>query len=202
MEFIEEKIFPDILLGCKLNLDTQILKEECYKLKSQSNGRNISNKGGWQSLDLNPTELKNLNLLNLANVGLEINKALNNYLKKNNLPKAFITNIWVNINPPSSYNLRHTHPGSIFSGTYYIKVPKNSNSHLTFWRDRSFTDCNMGLLKTKSSLIPKPEYRSNHNITPTEDSVIFFPSYLEHSVEENISLEDRISISFNTFIKS
>lgn len=202
MEFIEEKIFPNILFGCKLNLDTQIIKEECYKLKHQSKGRNISNKGGWQSLDLTPTYLKSLNLFNLSDVGFKINKSLNFYLKTNNLPLAYITSLWVNINPPSTYNLKHSHPGSTFSGTYYIQTPKNSHSYLTFWRDRSFSDYNMSPLNNTSSSLPKPEYRSSHNITPVEDNVIFFPSYLEHSVEENMSTEDRISISFNTTIKS
>ena len=35
-------------------------------------------------------------------------------------------NMWANINPSYSYNKTHTHPNSMWSGVYYIKVPKNS----------------------------------------------------------------------------
>ena len=34
--------------------------------------------------------------------------------------------MWANINPTYSYNKTHTHPNSMWSGVYYIKVPKKS----------------------------------------------------------------------------
>ena len=38
-------------------------------------------------------------------------------------------------------------------------------------------------------------------IKPEEGKLLLFPSYLHHSVEENVSDEDRIVISFNLDIK-
>ena len=38
-------------------------------------------------------------------------------------------------------------------------------------------------------------------IKPEEGNLLLFPSYLHHSVEENLSDEDRIVISFNIDIK-
>ena len=38
-------------------------------------------------------------------------------------------------------------------------------------------------------------------IKPEEGKLLLFPSYLHHSVEENLSDEDRIAISFNLDIK-
>jgi uncharacterized protein (TIGR02466 family) len=35
------------------------------------------------------------------------------------------------------------------------------------------------------------------SFTPNEGDLLIFPSYLHHSVEENLSEEDRIVISFN-----
>ena len=32
-------------------------------------------------------------------------------------------NMWANVNPTYSYNKTHTHPNSMWSGVYYIKVP-------------------------------------------------------------------------------
>ena len=40
--------------------------------------------------------------------------------------KLGLGNMWANINPTYSYNKTHTHPNSMWSGVYYIKVPKNS----------------------------------------------------------------------------
>ena len=40
--------------------------------------------------------------------------------------KLGLGNMWANVNPTYSYNKTHTHPNSMWSGVYYIKVPKNS----------------------------------------------------------------------------
>ena len=40
--------------------------------------------------------------------------------------KLGLGNMWANINPTYSYNKTHTHPNSMWSGVYYIKVPKKS----------------------------------------------------------------------------
>ena len=41
-----------------------------------------------------------------------------------------------------------------------------------------------------------------NSITPKEGALILFPSYVEHSVNENLSNEERIVISFNVTIQS
>ena len=33
-------------------------------------------------------------------------------------------NMWANINPPGGYNRGHTHPGSLWSGVYYVQAPE------------------------------------------------------------------------------
>ena len=42
--------------------------------------------------------------------------------------KLGLGNMWANINPTYSYNKTHMHPNSLWSGVYYIKVPKNSGN--------------------------------------------------------------------------
>ena len=39
------------------------------------------------------------------------------------------------------------------------------------------------------------------SFTPDEGDLLIFPAYLHHSVEENLSNEDRIVISFNVDIQ-
>lgn len=42
------------------------------------------------------------------------------------------------------------------------------------------------------------EFNSNsYRITPRDNMLILFPSYLPHRVEQNLSEKDRISVSFN-----
>ena len=53
-------------------------------------------------------------------------KWLKNVIEILVLPKLGLGNMWANINPTYSYNKTHTHPNSMWSGVYYIKVPKNS----------------------------------------------------------------------------
>ena len=39
-------------------------------------------------------------------------------------------------------------------------------------------------------------------IKPKEGKIVFFPGFLAHSVEQNQSLEPRISLSSNVYVKS
>ena len=40
-----------------------------------------------------------------------------------------------------------------------------------------------------------------NGITPKEGALVLFPSYLDHSVNENLSKEERVVISFNIKIQ-
>ena len=80
---------------------------------------------------------------------------------------------WININPKGARNEKHTHPSCAFAGTIWIKTPEN---------------CGDFNLYSPVSTVPK------------EGKMIIFPSHLEHSVNENLSDQDRISVSFNLII--
>ena len=38
---------------------------------------------------------------------------------------------------------------------------------------------------------------SMYRITPQEDQILIFPPWVQHLVEQNLSDDDRISVSFN-----
>ena len=50
-------------------------------------------------------------------------------------------------------------------------------------------------------LSPKLLNAQVNGISPKEGALVLFPSYLDHSVNENLSNEERIVISFNIHIK-
>jgi len=202
MDFFEIDIFPTKIFGGYLNLNNNSLTEECYLLKKNTSGRVFSNEGGWQSQNLTTDILSKNNLKEIDNLTSDIINYLNNYLSSIFLPSAYISNIWVNINPPNSFNLRHNHPGSILSGTYYVKVPQNSESDIVFTRNSYFRDSNMLVFENSKTKDGKyiDSYQHSYGYRPNEGEVIFFPSYLDHEVKYNTSKEDRISISFNCIL--
>jgi hypothetical protein len=83
----------------------------------------------------------------------------------------------------------HIH-GHNFTGVYYVKAEKNCGN-IVFHNssDREFA------LQT---YVAKPNQFSmtNVNYEPVVGKVLVFPSWLQHSVDSNMSNTDRISISF------
>lgn len=103
---------------------------------------------------------------------------------------------WVNINSAGASNMRHSHMNTsiILSGTYYLQVPENSGL-IKFHDPRGHMIQDM----------PDTKYYfdgySYQTIKPEKNLLLFFPSWIEHEVEENKSTKNRISISFNIFLQ-
>ena len=165
------------------------LKEFCYKIQSIDKGRNKSNVNGWQSSDLDKSQeyIKPL----ISHITKETNTYAKNYFSN---PSFKLDNMWVNINPTHSYNRQHTHPGSMFSGVYYIQTPKNCGN-IYFERPQ------MDLEESFDWKYNKGTFNSLNSLEwwmpSTKHICYIFPSYMRHYVEPNRSDIDRISISFN-----
>ena len=117
-----------------------------------------------------------------------------------------LANFWININSNGGSNNIHIHPGSVYSGVYYIKIPKDKRKAGGFIFHREFSEifhhseAYMGKFKEGYKETPADFKRSE--ITPKEKTLIIFPSWFPHSVGINQTDEDRISIAFNiTLIK-
>ena len=111
--------------------------------------------------------------------------------------KLGLGNMWANVNPTYSYNKTHTHPNSLWSGVYYIKVPKNSGK--LFLEDPR-PGCNIHMPRRVDHL-PEQLWRVCA-YEPKEGLMIFFPSWLPHGVDINMNTEKgeknwRVSVSFN-----
>ena len=168
--------------------------EEIYKYIK--NLREIDEKGiiksnikGWHSndFDLKDEEVKKfINLISphINKTLVDMNWDINNQLIK-------ISSMWAIINIGGAANARHHHGNSAISAAYYVRAPKNSGD-LVFYDPR-----------------PAPVYSHPHSkepnylnamvnsVSPVEGALVLFPSYLDHSVNENISNDERIVISFN-----
>jgi uncharacterized protein (TIGR02466 family) len=186
MELFE--IFKQFVVKIKLKEDLKQLINFSFKIEKEQKGRLLSNKGGFQSTDLNKKEpcLESL----IKKIELNSNLLFNNYLKiRCNLS---LDNIWININRHKDFNIQHTHPFSKLSGVFYIKASSNSGN-LTFVNDspvENFIDF--------SKIVELNVYNSaSWSFEPEENTLYLFPSWLKHYVNPNLSKQERISISFN-----
>ena len=108
----------------------------------------------------------------------------------------YITQSWLNITKPGEYHHQHSHQNSIISGVFYITTEKDDKI--------TFIDPNA---KVKELIIfEQKEYNLWNSSTwffpSITNELVLFPSWLQHQVEVNEkAISDRISISFNTFVR-
>ncbi|MAF25335.1 hypothetical protein CL634_07135 [bacterium] len=160
------------------------MEKNIYELRESFPGKQRSNGLGWHSGD----EFK---LHEMAKPLLdEIKEAFLTVANHSKLSYSSLRlNAWANINPPGAFNFRHVHPGSHYSGAYYIKVPPGCG-------DLRFQNPLAGYYKFGNTE-PTPCSMDRYLISPEEGQLVMFRSNLEHTVLPNMSQEDRISIGFN-----
>jgi uncharacterized protein (TIGR02466 family) len=168
-------IFPTTIWGFILR-DHEYQSSDYIKAiedleKTQSSVKK-SNFGGYQTHDD----------LHITPIFRELVSSLEKIASKCLDHKAKITEMWGNVNYKYCYNATHSH-GGILSGVFYLKVPKNSGRLIL--RNPA--------VRSDGHFLKNPDY----SITPENFALIFFPSWLEHYVEQNLSDEKRISVSFN-----
>ena len=140
-----------------------------------------SNRGGWQSESISAT---NENYKPLIEQITEFLKHLNLDIKEVSIPQ-----MWANVNKKGDWNIIHQHAQYDLSGTYYVKVPKDSG-RLTFRDPRPGAIGNIFMVNR----FDKGEFM---NMNLIEGLLVIWPSYLDHYVEPSNSDEERISISFD-----
>lgn len=176
----------------ELNVDCRKIERYILDMKEkESEGRTISNVGGYQS---NPLDLEDKNFKPFID---ELFKKLEDYVSIFKVPfKVKLFDYWFNVNNFKDNNKLHNHSGAFVSGAYYVRVPENSGK-IFFQNSKTLKDkCS----HTKM-LGDYNKYRSDHfNITPKENLLVLFPSWLDHLVESNQTHEDRISMSFNLIL--
>ena len=170
------------------------LKDYCDNTRNTSN-RVASNVGGYQSKDLDLTDLELQPLIS------HIEKETLNFSRMFNMTYSSfkMSNMWININGYKDYNRNHHHPGSLFSGVYYISTPKDcGNIRFLNGHEKTMSYDWVGHFKDYNN------YNALQWFLPSEKYKCYiFPSYLTHFVEPNLnSKEERISISFNISLKS
>ena len=179
--------FPQVIWSAMIHIvDNYELKNWAYDRKKNDIGRRISNYGGFQSSDIMSGQCKQVDKL------IEhLDKEIRDISRQVALPQLEIKNIWLNINPPGSYNELHNHAGSVLSGVYYVEANERQG--------------NIQFERSDNAEYHLPEYMEKityFNATRAtyaakSGALYVFPSWLKHHVQGNQSNTDRISLSFN-----
>tara|TARA_R100000900_G_scaffold85572_1_gene67165 strand:+ start:624 stop:1223 length:600 start_codon:yes stop_codon:yes gene_type:complete len=171
------------------NNDSGINKLQKKYLTSLKRKNNVGNE---ISLDRNVLESKELKVLKNWIVN-NINMYFEEIYKPKSKVELYVTQSWCNYTKENQYHHKHRHPNSFISGVYYIDVNEQKDK-ITFFND-----------VYKQLNIEASEYNL-YNSTSwffnlKNNSLVLFPSSLEHMVESVTSKTERVSLSFNTFLK-
>lgn len=173
------------------------LEKNIYDWMKQDDGIKKSNRGGWHSdVDMHKrkefTEIRDWITDQVSRVEKELCLVEDSQM--------IMDNMWANVNRKGDYNQLHTHPKAHISGVYYVRTPSPEQSKIWFYDPRHAYKHHP--LNHDSKKIIEERHTNlwaEVHFTPQEGRLILFPAYLEHSVDPNMSDNDRISLSFNFF---
>ena len=160
------------------------------KLQSEdTTGLIKSNIKGWHSKDFNLKENRVVRFIN--HISPNINEVLKDmdWDIKNQIVR--ISSMWAIVNIGGASNARHHHGNSAISAAYYVRAPKNCGE-IVFYDPRPAP-----VFSHPRANKPNSYNAMVNSVTPVEGGLVLFPSYLDHSVNPNLSNDERIVISFN-----
>ena len=200
---IYDWLFPSIVGVKSLQEDNDAILEYCLDKQKESEGRTKSNRGGWQSDDLIYEDWKDNYAVSSLFRNLE--GQTNQYRIDNGLREdvyCYIDNWWININSKTSINMPHVHPFSYISGAYYVKCDPELHGSISFGTPL------IGHQTMYDDGINPNDNQERNTFTafswsypPQVGRLLLFPSWLEHSVDDNQTDDIRVSISFNSMTR-
>ena len=186
-------LFPTPIWTISLDNYNEINEEMYSFIKAEQNkdqkGINKSNVKGWHSKDFDLKKNEPRKFIDFISPSIEQVMTDMNWEKEKQ--KIKISNMWAIVNKGGSTNLRHQHGNSTISGAYYVRAPEDCGE-IVFYDPRPAPI--YSYQKAISSNLLNAQV---NGISPKEGALVLFPSYVDHSVNENKSNEERIVISFN-----
>lgn len=129
----------------------------------------------------------------------KIDSFAHNTLKINKKIKFYITTSWIVKFPKNSWAQKHIHSNSIFSGVVYLNTASDGGE-ICFHKDNRYHNISYPTLELVYD--DWSEYTSDYwKLKPNTGDIFLFPSNLTHSVEKNLSDNERISLAFNVFAR-
>ena len=175
-------IFPILIGKTALDFDTEEVKAALEKTTPVSHLELATTSYGTMQNCLDQPELVELRE--------QIESYLDEYVERAGLSPVDIVGSWYNTLGQGEQILRHRHPSCAVSGAVYVVLPEDSQCDLEFW------DPNNGL-----RMHEQPCRERRLKAQAQQGDLILWPSWLEHETRKNMSMTNRVSISFNANFK-
>jgi uncharacterized protein (TIGR02466 family) len=107
-------------------------------------------------------------------------------------PVEWTLHAWANVNDTDDFNQVHTHPGSTWSGTYYVDHGAEGDDPADQAPIQFYDPC-----QGRANTFFKDIIATSFTWRPQPGSMILFPSYLAHMVLPHKGPRPRVSIAFN-----
>ena len=185
--------FPTPVWWEQTDLDNTEMVKLCYELLDvDTDGRKLSNQGGWQSKDFRPDLYDVMKPLH-DKIMDQVDNCIRDYGYHEDYCTPLMENFWFNINKQGNTNSVHIHDNAFISGVYYVKArPGQGNINVYKNHMQDFIIASAAPMQSYT-----PISASCIAFEPTESKLIMFPGWLPHGVDRNTIDEDRISVSFN-----
>ncbi len=170
----------------------QFSAEEEKYIANLTMAENIGNSMSENDKILDSNELAKLR----AFIDSQIDTYQKNILRLKAKNSIFITQSWANKANANEFHPMHKHPNSLLSGVLFVSGSTGDGlPPIRFHRN--------------NDLLPLDLEFEDHNefntgvrwFVPEKGLLILFPSVLVHDVDRNTTGDERITLSFNTFVK-
>jgi len=183
-------LFPQPVYFSKL--ERELTKEELKTINEYKKNtyKNVGNTTSNNNYVLENKTLKNLK----KDLHTKIMDYFDKVICTDSLITPYITQSWINYTKRDQFHHKHNHPNSLVSGIFYISADKKVDS-VIFYKPDTHETIELNVTKYNP-------FNSTSCKFPVETGNIFlFRSSLTHGVEKKKGNNERLSLSFNIFIK-
>ena len=170
------------------------LREAILAHRDAASGESRSNIGGWHSETGGLEFCGDAGRTLLERATAVTNEATTRILQDYGQPARALewsVTAWANVSDKGAFNQAHTHPGSTWSGVYYVDAGV-AGSDAKAAPIQIFDPCQGRANTFLSHFLP-----NNLTIRPEPGLMIIFPSYVGHLVFPHEGPHPRISVAFN-----
>src|SRR6267143_431140 len=159
-------IISDVPDAATLNAE---LRKTIEQRQQSHPGTQHSNLGGWQS-SWDMDRWGGAAAIKLLAIGRNTANRMTTDRQGKPVATTWRANMWANINKSGHGNEFHSHPGSFWSGVYYVD---------------------------DGGIAADPSVGGNETVLPKSGRLVMFPAWLLHQVRPYRGGAERISIAFN-----
>ncbi|HWK45078.1 MAG TPA: 2OG-Fe(II) oxygenase family protein [Stellaceae bacterium] len=176
------------------------LVETILRYRAENPSVQASNAGGWHS-DRDILAWGGEPVSHIIEIAKGVATRLTADRNSKPVHPAWTMQAWANVNGPGDSNICHYHPGSVWSGTYYV-ADGGCASDLSLGGEFEMLDPRgsgpgMYAPTLKFAGEDGASVGSAETILPRPGLLVVFPSWLYHQVRPYRGTELRISIAFN-----